>query len=99
MQILSNLAMVATLEDLPQYLYFYISSSPKWHLEFTKLVEIVKTRGLKILKNVKGKCILQCPFFCVITFFFWPFNYMMFLSQYFFFNFEKRDSHNWFILL
>ncbi len=43
--------MVAKLEDLSQSLYFYFSSSPKCHLEFTKLVEMVEI-GLKILQNV-----------------------------------------------
>jgi hypothetical protein len=50
-QVLSNLPMVAKLEDLSQSLYFYFSSSPKCHLEFTKLVEMVEI-GLKILQNV-----------------------------------------------
>jgi hypothetical protein len=52
-QVLSNVPMVAKLEDLLQSLYFYYSNSPKQHLEFTKLTEIVETRGLKILQNVK----------------------------------------------
>jgi hypothetical protein len=51
-QALSNLLMVVKLEKLLQSLYSYFSSSPKQHLEFTKLLEIVKTRGLKILQNV-----------------------------------------------
>jgi hypothetical protein len=41
--------MVAKLEELLQSLYFYFSSSSKWHLEFTKLAKIVETKGLKIL--------------------------------------------------
>jgi hypothetical protein len=52
-QALSNLLMVVKLEKLLQSLYSYFSSSPKQHLEFTKLLEFVKTRGLKILQNVK----------------------------------------------
>jgi hypothetical protein len=47
--------MVARLEDLFQSLYFYFSSSPKWHLEFIKLANIVKTRGLKNLEECQDK--------------------------------------------
>jgi hypothetical protein len=43
--------MVAKLEDLSQSLYFHFSSSPKHHLEFTKLVEMVEI-GSMILWNV-----------------------------------------------
>jgi hypothetical protein len=43
-QVLSNLPMVAKLEDLLQSLYFYFSNSPKHHLEFTKLAKMVETR-------------------------------------------------------
>jgi hypothetical protein len=35
----------------------YFSASPKHHLEFTKLVEIVKIEGLKVLQNVKTRWI------------------------------------------
>ncbi len=48
-QVLSNVPMVAKLEDLLQSMYFYYSNSPMQHLDFTKLVEIMETRGLKIL--------------------------------------------------
>ncbi len=52
-QALLNLPMVVKLEELLQSLSSYFSNSPQWHLEFTKLVKIVETRGLKILQNVK----------------------------------------------
>ncbi len=52
-QVLSIVPMVAKLEDLLQSLYSYYSNSPKKHLEFTKLVEIVGIRRLKILRNVQ----------------------------------------------
>jgi hypothetical protein len=52
-QVLSNVPMVAKLEDLLQSLYSYYSSSWKQHLEFTKFVKIVETLGLKILRNVQ----------------------------------------------
>lgn len=41
--------------------------SPKQHLEFTKLVEVVETEGLKMLKNVKTRWIsLLEPLQCVL---------------------------------
>jgi uncharacterized membrane protein len=45
--------MVNRLEGLLQTLYNYFSKSFKRHLEFTKLVEVMETKGAKILKNVK----------------------------------------------
>jgi hypothetical protein len=36
-----------------QSLYKYFSSFPKRHLELAKLREIMETKGLKILNNVK----------------------------------------------
>ncbi len=52
-QLLSNLPMVAKLEDFLQSLYSYFSSSPKQHLEFIKLANIMETKKLKNLRNVK----------------------------------------------
>ncbi len=57
MQSLSSMPMVFKLEDLFQSLYKYFSSSPKHHLEFTKLVECMEIKGLKVLWNVKTRCI------------------------------------------
>jgi hypothetical protein len=51
-QLLSNLPMVAKLEDFLQSLYSYFSSSPKQHLEFIKLANIMETKKLN-LRNVK----------------------------------------------
>jgi hypothetical protein len=45
--------MVSKLEDLFQTLYNYFFESPKRYLEFTKLVEVMETKGAKILKNIK----------------------------------------------
>lgn len=53
MQALFKLNMVCRLENLFQTLYAYFSESPKKHLEFNKLVEIMETQGNKLLKNVK----------------------------------------------
>jgi hypothetical protein len=52
-QVLSNLSMVAKLEDLLYSLHSYLSNSPKKHFEFIKLVKIMETCWLKILQNVK----------------------------------------------
>jgi hypothetical protein len=43
------------LENLFQTLYAYFSESPKKHLEFNKLVEIMETQGNKLLKNGQNK--------------------------------------------
>jgi regulator of sigma D len=55
---LSGLPMVKKLEALCNSLHSYVSSSPKWYLEFSKLTEVVETSGLKILGNVKTRWIL-----------------------------------------
>jgi hypothetical protein len=49
--------MVSNLEDFFHSLYGYFSSSPKCHLEFTKFVEIMEIKGLKVLQNVKTRWI------------------------------------------
>jgi hypothetical protein len=41
------------IEGLLQTLYNYFSKNPIRHLEFTKLAEVMKTKGAEILKNVK----------------------------------------------
>ncbi len=61
-QILSHLQMVNNLEGLFQTLYNYFSKSPKRHLEFTKLVELMETKGARILKNVKTHWISMLSF-------------------------------------
>jgi hypothetical protein len=45
--------MVNRIEGLLQTLYNYFSKNPKRHLKFTKLVEVMETKGAKNLKNVK----------------------------------------------
>jgi hypothetical protein len=52
-QILSHLQMGNKIEGLLQTLYNYFSKSFKRHLEFTKLINLMETKGAKILKNVK----------------------------------------------
>lgn len=50
--------VVKKLEDLRSTLHAYFNGHPQRHLDFTKLVEDLKTQGLKILKNVTSKWIL-----------------------------------------
>ncbi len=57
MQSLFTMPMISKLENFLQMLYGYFSTSPKRHLEFTKLVEIVETKGLKVIQNVKTRWI------------------------------------------
>jgi hypothetical protein len=56
MQMLSHILVVKYIEDLLQSLYFFFHS-PKKHLEFLKLVGLMKVKGNKILQNVKTCCI------------------------------------------
>jgi hypothetical protein len=52
-QVLSNLSIVAKLEDILQSLHSYLSNSPKQHFESIKLVEIMEIGQLIFLQNVK----------------------------------------------
>jgi hypothetical protein len=52
---LSDLSVVNRIEDLLQSLHSYFARSPKQHLEFVKLVEVMETKGLKILRQVKTR--------------------------------------------
>jgi hypothetical protein len=63
---LSNLPVVQKLENLCKSLHPYFASSPKCHLEFTKLTEVVETKGLKILNKVHTRWIsLLEPLKCI----------------------------------
>ena len=42
---LSNLPIVAKIETFCQAMFFYFSQSPKCHLQFQKLAELVETNG------------------------------------------------------
>jgi hypothetical protein len=50
---LSDLPMVEGIEDMLAHLYTYFFKSPQKHLEFLKLAEVMETKGLKILRNIK----------------------------------------------
>ncbi|CAM6083703.1 unnamed protein product [Calypogeia fissa] len=54
---LSKLSIVEKLEDLCQAMYAYFSKSPKRHLEFVELAEMVETKGNRTLRNVKTRWI------------------------------------------
>jgi hypothetical protein len=65
-QSLFTMFMVSKLEDLLQKNYGYFSSSPKHHLQFTKLVVIVKIKGPKVIQNLKTRWISMFqPLKCV----------------------------------
>jgi len=53
--------MGSKLEDVFQTLYKFFLSSPKHHLEFTKLVENVETKGLKVFSKYKNKMDQHVP--------------------------------------
>ena len=50
---LENLPVLQKIEDMLHDLYSYFCKSPKKHIEFCKLAELMETKGLKILRNVK----------------------------------------------
>jgi hypothetical protein len=50
---LSTLGIVSSMKDLLQSCHAYFVHSPKKHFEFIKLINMMETKGLKMLKNVK----------------------------------------------
>jgi hypothetical protein len=54
-QILSSLPLMICLEHLLQTLDNCFAHSQKKHLKFTKLIEMLETKGDKILQNVKTR--------------------------------------------
>ena len=56
-QCLSDLEMVARIENLLAALHRYFSKSPKRHLELQKLAELLDSKGKKILQNIKTRWI------------------------------------------
>jgi hypothetical protein len=54
---LNKLPIVATIEDMLGDLYSFFCKSPKKHLEFLKLAEVMETKGNKILRNIKTRWI------------------------------------------
>jgi hypothetical protein len=56
-QSLFTMLMVSKLEEFLQKIYGYFSSSPKHHLQFTKLVAIVKIKRQEVIQNLKTRWI------------------------------------------
>jgi hypothetical protein len=56
-ELLSDLPMVEGIEDMLANLYTYFFKSPQKHLECLKLAELMETKGLKILRNIKTRWI------------------------------------------
>jgi hypothetical protein len=54
---LEKLLVLQKIELLLADLYSYFCKSPKKHIEFCKLVEVMETKGLKILRNIKTRWI------------------------------------------
>ena len=52
---LSQLDIMNRIEGLLKSSHAYFKHSPKRHLEFVKLAELMETKGLKLLKNVKTR--------------------------------------------
>ena len=56
-QMLSAVPVVHNMEELCQLVYTYFSKSPKRHLEFLILVDLMKTKGNRVLQNVQTQWI------------------------------------------
>jgi hypothetical protein len=54
---LDDLPVVSQIKDMVTSLYGFFAHSPKRHLEFQKLVEVMQAKGLMILKNIKTRWI------------------------------------------
>jgi hypothetical protein len=55
---LLTLGIVSSIVDFLQSCHAYFAHSPKRHLEFTKLTDMMETKELKMFKNVKTCWIL-----------------------------------------
>jgi hypothetical protein len=54
---LSYLKLASKVESLLVGMYNYFAHNTKQHLEFCKLVEILESKGNKLLKNIKTRWI------------------------------------------
>jgi hypothetical protein len=52
---LSHLPVIDKIENLLHNLHKYFARSPKRHIEFTRLSEVMQTKGLKIIRNNKTR--------------------------------------------
>ncbi|KAG0595346.1 hypothetical protein M758_UG159400 [Ceratodon purpureus] len=55
---LTELPLFESVEILLRKTHNYFSHSPKRHLEFVKLAEVMETKGLRLLKNVQTRWVL-----------------------------------------
>ena len=58
-QVLSETELMSTVEDVLQTTHAYFAHSPKRVSEFRTLAQLMETKGLKLLKNVKT-CWISC---------------------------------------
>ena len=54
-EILGQMPIVSCIEELLAGIYTFFCKSPKKHLEFVKLAELLNSRGNKILQNIKTR--------------------------------------------
>jgi hypothetical protein len=65
---LEKLPILLKIEDMLQDLHGYFCKSPKKHMEFLKLAEVMDTKGLKILRDIKTRWILMlAPAVCIMN--------------------------------
>jgi hypothetical protein len=50
---LFTLGIVSSIEDLLLICHAYFAHNPKRHIEFIKLTDMMETKWIKMLKNVK----------------------------------------------
>ena len=64
---LSQLDIMSRIEGLLKSFHAYFKHSPKRHIEFVKMAELMETKGLELLKNVKTRWILLIePLRCIL---------------------------------
>jgi hypothetical protein len=54
---LFTLGIISSIENLLQNCHAYFAHSPKRHLKFIKLIDMMETKGFKMFKNVKTRWI------------------------------------------
>ena len=60
---LEKVPVISKIEAMLQTFHAYFSASPKRHLEFTKLADLMRTKGLKLVSHVRFSFFI-C--FCVL---------------------------------
>jgi hypothetical protein len=54
-EVLGQTPIVSGIEELLADIYTFFCKSPKKHLEFVKLAELLNSKGNKILRNIKTR--------------------------------------------